>query len=510
MTQEFGTGPSAFQDTQKHAPGRVPKHDLDAEAALLSALMLDPDAAWPDVSAILTRDDFYSPANRLIYDAVGALSAAGTPVDALTVQSWLKARERLAEVGGDPYLARIIDKAPGLAMVNVVAYAKAVLACSRQRQAVALHQRLAAEGYGDVGDVDEWLQRADGEIHSLASGSGSSAMSYKPFRDVLRTTLQGIEASWRDGCGTKRILTGLPSLDEKLSMMEGDLIIVGARPGMGKTAFIGGMTTFAVNSDLWPEAEFAAWKGEQIGAALHTQEMSSDQIAMRLLCSEAKVDLSAIRRGHVGPGDWPLLSEAVQRLSPLPLWIDAKPGVSLDHIRKNVRALKRECERRTRETKQAQSLRLVVIDYLGLMKLDGRKGATKSEFVGDVTRGLKQLAGDEGVVVVLLAQLNRGLESRDNKRPVLSDLRDSGEIEQDADSILFLYRHGYYQKDYRQDLAEIIIAKQRNGPPERVLVKWTGAHTLFSELSDREKEDLRDEAMDEARKPKAMNGGKKW
>lgn len=507
MTQEFGQGPSVFQDHQKHPVGRVPKHDLDAEAAVLSALMLEPEVAWPDASSILTREDFYSPANRLIFDAVGALSTAGTPVDVLTVQSWLKSRERLAEIGGDPYLARIIDQAPAVA--HVVAYAQSVLACAKQRRAVAIHQRFAAEGYGDVGDVDVWTAKAELELAATAA-SGTSIMGYEPIRDVLRSTLQGIEASWRDGCGTRRILTGLESLDEKLSMMEGDLIIVGARPGMGKTAFIGGMTTFAVNPDLWNDAEFAAWKGEAIGAAIHTQEMPKDQIAMRLLCSEARVDLAAIRRGHVSGGDWDPLTKAAQKLSNLPLWIDAKAGITLDYIRKNVRTLKRECERRSRDLGQVHSLKLVVIDYLGLMRLDGRKGATKSELVGDVTRGLKQLAKDEELVIVLLSQLNRGLESRDNKRPVLSDLRDSGEIEQDADSILFLYRHGYYQKDYRQDLAEIIIAKQRNGPPERVLVKWTGAHTLFSELSPAEKDDLRQEAMDEAQPKNQLNGGKKW
>lgn len=490
---------------EPRASGPVPRQDLEAEMEILSAVMTEP-LTWQDVDGSIKASDFYSPANRQIFESFVALSAEGKPLDALTVQSWLKARERLAFVGGQTYLLRLVNRVAARAEVPV--RVAAVVACSRQRQTVALAQRVTAEGYGDVGDVDAWAARTESEFAAIARG-GTSVMGYEPIRDVLRSTLQGIEASWRDGCGTRRILTGLESLDEKLSMMEGDLIIVGARPGMGKTAFIGGMTTFAVNPDLWNDAEFAAWKGEAIGAAIHTQEMPKDQIAMRLLCSEARVDLAAIRRGHVAGGDWDPLTKAAQKLSSLPLWIDAKAGITLDYIRKNVRTLKRECERRSRELGQVHSLKLIVIDYLGLMRLDGRKGATKSELVGDVTRGLKQLAKDEGLVVVLLSQLNRGLESRDNKRPVLSDLRDSGEIEQDADSILFLYRHGYYQKDYRQDLAEIIIAKQRNGPPERVLVKWTGAHTLFSELSPAEKDDLRREAMDEAQ-PKKLNGGNKW
>lgn len=495
----------------------LPSQDLDAEAGVIGALFLidanQPDAslsAWATVSSILKPDDFYDPVHRRIYAAISGLRGQDKVVDSLTLSSWFKAKGETVEGGWNKRLGHILDSAPGLDLVSVLAYADNVKICSKKRQIVAFGQRLAGEGYGDVGDLDTWASRAEAELTAIARGS-SLAMSYEPIRDVLRTTLQGIEASWREGCGTRRILTGLESLDEKLSMTEGDLIIVGARPGMGKTAFIGGMTTFAVNPDLWSDADFAAWKSECVGAAIHSQEMPKEQIAMRLLCSEARVDLSAVRRGHVQGVDWDPLTKAAQKLSSLPLWIDAKAGITLDHIRKNVRTLKRECERRSRELGQVHSLKLIVIDYLGLMRLDGRKGATKSELVGDVTRGLKQLAKDEGLVVVLLAQLNRGLESRDNKRPVLSDLRDSGEIEQDADSVLFLYRHGYYQKDYRQDLAEIIIAKQRNGPPERVLVKWTGAHTLFSELSPAEKDALRSEAEDERQAPKKqLNGGKKW
>lgn len=485
--------------------GRVPRHDLDAEAAVLSALLLSPDA-WPDVSSVLVPADFYSPANRRIYEAVAALSEASEPVDFMTVSSWLKARERLVEIGGNPYLIRITDAAP--CVENLVAYAETVLACSRQRQAVALAQRVAAEGYGDVGDVDAWSQRVDGEFHALANG-GSPTLVYEPMRTVIRDEIGRLEASFRDGIGARRVLTGLPSLDEKFSMMEGDLIVVGARPGMGKTAFVGGVMVHAVNPDLWPQHELAAWGDEAIAAAMHTQEMPRGQIALRCLCTEAKVNLASLRLGKVDADDWPALAAASQRLSTLPLWIDDKAGVTLDYLRKNIRALKRECERRSRGQETKETLRLVVVDYLQLMRMDGRKGATKSELVGDVTRGLKQLAKDEGLVVILLSQLNRGLESRDNKRPLMSDLRDSGEIEQDADAVLFLYRHGYYDKAYRQDIAEIIVGKQRGGETPRVVVRWTGAHTQFSTFSPSEEAELRFEAEQE-RTTKPQKGAQGW
>ena len=488
--------------------GRIPRHDLDAEACVLSAL-LDSPGALPDVEPILAATDFYAPANGKIYEAVVALAAEGSPVDSQTVASWLKARGRLAEIGGVPYLVRILDAAPAVA--NVVAYAQSVLACSQQRRAVALCQRVAAEGYGDVGDVDSWIDTADESIHALACGGGQG-VSYQEIRTVMRDELRKVESAWRGGVGTKRILSGLPSLDEKLSMMAGDLIIVGARPGMGKTAFVGGMMAHAVSPSRWEEGDRQAWADETIAAAIHTQEMPAGQIALRLLCSEARVDLSALRRGHLRDDDWPALTASSQHLSTLPLWIDDKASVSLDYIRKSVRALRRECDKRSRADDKPTALRLLVIDYLQLMRFEGRKGATKSELVGDTTRGLKELAKDEGLVVVLLSQLNRGLESRDNKRPVLSDLRDSGEIEQDADAVLFLYRDGYYNKASRNpDIAEVIIAKQRNGPPDRVLVRWTGAHTLFSDLSPSEREQLRFEAETEKAEPKRSNSGaKSW
>ena len=325
----------------------------------------------------------------------------------------------------------------------------------------------------------------------------------------MRDELHKVEESWRSGTGVKRVTTGLASLDAKLSMQGGDLIIVGARPGMGKTAFVGGMMAHAVSPELWDPRDRAAWADETLAAAIHTQEMPKGQIALRLLCSEARVSLSDLRRGEMRGEDWPALTAASQRLSTLPLWIDDRAGVSIDYIRKNVRAFNRECEKRNRGEPKPTALRLLVIDYLQLMRFEGRKGATKSELVGDATRGLKTLAKEEGLVVVLLSQLNRGLESRDNKRPLMSDLRDSGEIEQDADAVIFLYRHGYYDKTARQDVAEIIIAKQRNGGDDRVVVKWTGAHTLFSELSDSEREQLRWEAEADA-PSKKKKSGERW
>jgi len=489
--------------------GQVPVHDLDAEAVVLSALMLDPDGkAWRQTQGVLAAENFYSPANRRIFEAITTLHAEEQPVDSGTVAALLKQRERLAGIGGVAFLARIIDDAPATSIVGV--HVGHIVRTARQRALVAVCQRVAAEGYSDVGDLDEWAGKAEAEVRAIAQG-GTNKAPYETVGAVLRTEFRRMEAEHRDGVGAKRLLTGLGTLDYCLTMSPGDLIIVGARPGMGKSAFIGGLATYVANQDIWPEVNFAPWRDEQPGALMFSLEMPKDQVAMRLLCSEAKVDLSRIRKERLRSEDWTELTNASKRLEHLPLWIDAKSGIGLDYVRTTVRTLKRECERLDTKGQPKKRLRLVVVDYLGLMKLAGRRDATKSELVGDITRGLKQLAKEEDVVIVLCCQLNRSLESRPNKRPVLSDLRDSGEIEQDADSILFLYRDGYYnQASKNPDIAEIIIAKQRNGPPGRVLVKWTGVYTLFSDLTAAEEADLRYEAQEETPTKKQLNGGKSW
>lgn len=499
---------SAWHDEER-SDAKVPVHDLDAEAIVLSALMLDPEGkAWRQAQGALPAEAFYKPAHRRIFEAIATLHAEEQPVDSGTVGALLKQRDRLAGIGGTTYLHKILDEAPGTSILGV--HIGHVVRTFRQRSLVAICQRGGAEGYGDVGDLDEWAGKLEAEVRVIAQG-GTNIAPYEQIGQVLRGEFRRMEAEYRDGVGAKRLMSGLGTLDQSLTMSPGDLIIVGARPGMGKSAFIGGLATYVANQDIWPEEDFAPWREEQPGALLFSLEMPKEQVAMRLLCSEAKVDLSRIRREKLRAEDWGPLTEASKRLQHLPLWIDAKAGIGLDYVRSTVRALKRECERTNAKDKPTKRIRLVVVDYLGLMKLAGRRDATKSELVGDITRGLKQLAKEEDLVIVLCCQLNRSLEARPNKRPVLSDLRDSGEIEQDADSILFLYRDGYYNKDSKNpDIAEVIVAKQRNGPPARVLVKWTGVYTLFSDLTAAEEADLRYEAQEETPPKRMTNGVKQW
>lgn len=483
----------------------APVHDLDAEAAVLSALMLDLGAnstveQWADVRDTLRAGDFFNQANRQIFEAVAALHANGLPVDTVTVASELQRRGRLIEIGGQSYLIRLCDAAPVATRAGV--YAAAVSTTARQRRMMALGQRIAAEGHQDVGDVDEWVAKIEVEVRTIAQGGASSA-TYETVGEVLKGAVQKLEDDWRNGTQPQRVTTGISSLDEKLTMTAGDLIVVGARPGMGKTALVGGAAIWMASSATWPKDLQAAWAAEDPAVLVFSQEMPKEQIALRCLCSDARVDLSAMRRGHVEGDDWKKLVGSSQRLSTLPLWIDDKPGISTDYVRKTIRSLKRDLKRTDVPGELPRTLRLVIVDYLQLMKLTGSKNATKSELVGNTTRALKCLAKEEDLVIILLSQLNRSVETRDNKRPTLSDLRDSGEIEQDADAVVFLYRDGYYNKDSRHpNVAEAIIAKQRNGGEGRVVMQWEGRYTLFSELSESDKLQLRNEAVEQPKKSK--------
>lgn len=493
---------------------KVPVHDLDAERAVLASLMVElsyshPNDRWADIGPVLKADDFQNSANGRIYEAIGALHATGELVDLVTVASELRKRERLADVGGVAYLSQLnADAAP--TPERAIAYANIVARTARQRRLVSVCQRIAAEGYEDVGNIDEWAAKAEADVRAASEG-GVTKLSCEPIGEVLKGELTDLEEDWRRGTPPRRVTTGIPELDRRLTMMDGDLIVVGARPGMGKTALIGGASVWMASSGLWPKDLQDAWAEEDPASLVFSQEMPKGQIALRCLCSSARVDLSGLRRGHMEPGDWEKLARKAQDLSSVPLWIDEKPGISTDYVRKTIRSLKRELKRTDLPNALPRTLRLVVIDYLQLMKLTGRKDATKSELVGNVTRTLKEIAKEEKLVIILLSQLNRSVEARENKRPTLADLRDSGEIEQDADAVVFLYRDGYYHKDSKHpDIAEAIIAKQRNGGEARALMRWEGRYTLFSELSESEREQLQHEAEDQAHRPKASKGTRTW
>jgi replicative DNA helicase len=468
--------------------GRVPPHDLDAEAAVLSAVLLSREAL-DRVLEILKPEHFYSDANGRIYEAAQELALAGTPIDITTVASYLRDRERLAQIGGAGYLAQMADATPAVAHVG--AHAAVVYEKWRLRRLIAVCQKVAAEGYGDVGIVQEFIDGAEQSIYELARTASTSAV--QPLAVVLRAAFQQITAAAERGDRITGISTGYERLDAKTAGLHaGDLSIVAARPGMGKTSFV---LNLGVNVAS-PRTVSSPGPGEQghgverqdpgFGVCVFSLEMPREQLATRMVCSEGRVDLGRLRQGYLQPDDWRRLTEAASYLSSLPIWIDDTPAIGILELRAKVRRIQAEYNREATATSAERRIGLVVIDYLQLMK--GRDGVnSREQEISEISRGLKQLAKELSVPVIALSQLNRAVETRTtkDKRPQLSDLRESGAIEQDADMIIFIYRDEYYNAETTNSkgIAELIIAKQRNGPTGKVLTRFTASCTRFDNLA---------------------------
>ncbi|MFZ5890342.1 MAG: replicative DNA helicase [Myxococcota bacterium] len=469
--------------------GRVPPNDLDAEAAVLSAVLLDSNA-FDQVQETLQAEHFYADANRRIFEAVVDLQNSGRPVDIVSVAGYLRDRNRLEQIGGTPYLAQLSDATPAVA--HVAAHAQAVREKWRLRQLIATCQRFAAEGYATPPDVQKFIDSAEQAVFDIARTPEGTTV--EPVRDAVVRAFKILEEAERRGGGVTGIPTGFTRFDRQCSGLHaGDLYIVAARPGMGKTSFV---LNLALNVAA-TKAQKSRSNGEDYfepeveelgyGVLFCSLEMPKEQLAARLLASEAQVDMSKIRSGSMTREDWSRLTEAASRLARLPLWLDDTPALTLLDLRAKIRRLQAEVSRGESSTK-AQGLGLVVIDYLQLMQ--GRKDAgSREQEISELSRGLKQLAKEMRLPVIALSQLNRAVETRTtkDKRPQLSDLRESGAIEQDADCIIFIYRDEYYFKDSEaKGVAEIIVAKQRNGPTGTVLTKFTSEFTRFDNLEAEE------------------------
>ncbi|MEJ7730165.1 MAG: replicative DNA helicase [Polyangiaceae bacterium] len=483
MLQQQGRGPRRPQKLEPPIiAGRVPPHDLDAEAAVLSAILLDRDAL-DRVLELLKPEHFYSDANGKVFEGCQALALAATPIDIVNVASWLRDREVLAQIGGAGYLAQLSDATPAVA--HVAAHARIVYEKWRVRQLIAQCQRIAAEGYGDVGTVQEFIDGAEQAVYDLARTADSTAT--QPLATVLKAAFEQISKAAERGDRITGISTGYEKLDAKTAgLHDGDLTIVAARPGMGKTSFV---LNLAVNVAS-PRTVTTPGPGEDDGqsgdrhepghgVAVFSLEMPREQLATRMVCSEGRVDLGKLRQGYLQPDDWRRLTEAASYLSSLPIWIDDTPALGMLELRAKVRRIQAEYARIGR-------LGLVVIDYLQLMK--GRDGVnSREQEISEISRGMKQLAKELRVPVIALSQLNRAVETRNtkDKRPQLSDLRESGAIEQDADTICFIYRDEYYNPETTnaKGIAELIIAKQRNGPTGKVLTRFTASCTRFDNLA---------------------------
>lgn len=467
---------NAAHDIRPAAPrspaGRVPPHDLDAEAAVLSACMLH-SAAVDEVRALLAPEDCYSDANGRILATVYDLHDAGQPVDVVTIASALRTREALAKVGGTPYLGQLADATPAVA--HVVAHARAVVEAARRRRMIATCQRIAAEGYGDVGSTAEWLAASQAAVETAATSAADQPGAW--MADALRTAFEDIQAAAARG-GILGYSTGLRDLDRRLGgLCPGDLTIVGARPGMGKTSLVLRILEAVAEQER---------DGERLGSLLFSLEMPREQIARRQAFTRARVNAEPLKAGRdIGAQAWADLTRAAQELVRLPLFIDDRAGLSPQAIRAQARAVRADM------AKRGVRLGVIGVDHLGLM--NGRaglgRGASREEAVAECSKALKALAKDLGVHVVALCQLNRNVEAagRKDRRPGLADLRESGSVEQDADNVVLLYRDDYYNPESRdRGVCEALIEKQRAGSTGVERLAFTAWCTRFDDLDGRQ------------------------
>ncbi len=448
-----GTWRDAVTDSLK-----VPPHSIEAEQSVLGGLMLD-NEAWLQVVERVIEGDFYRRDHSEIFRAIEALANDGKPYDVVTLAEWLQQNEQLETIGGLQYLAQLSENTPSAA--NIAAYADIVRERSVLRSLVRIGTDIADSGYRTEGrSADELLDSAERMVFAIAERESRGKRGFRRVKDLLVDALDRIDLLFQRDNPITGVATGFYEVDTMTSGLQpADLVIVAGRPSMGKTAF-------AVNI-----AQHAAIK-ESLPVAMFSMEMPSEQLAMRMLSSLGRIDQHKIRTGKLGDDDWPRLTHAVGILSEVNMYIDDTPALSPGELRTRCRRLARE-----------HGLGLVVVDYLQLMQVHGSKENRATE-ISEISRSLKALAKELNVPVMALSQLNRSLEQRQDKRPVMSDLRESGAIEQDADVIMFIYRDEVYDEDsVDKGIAEIIIGKQRNGPIGTRKLRFFGEYTTFENLA---------------------------
>ena len=438
----------------------LPPQSIEAEESLLSAILLDNNTLL-DVVEVLAVADFYRTAHQKIYAAIIELFDKGEPIDLVTLANNLKEKGQLEGVGGASYLARLVDAVP--LAVNAQHYAKIIADKASLRRLIEKANAIAKRCYDDRGNVDDVIDFAEASIFEISERKTSQS-----FYPISRLIIRNIE-TLEENQGNKSLVTGVPMgfglLDNLTSgLQKSDLIILAARPSMGKTALA---LNIARNAAV----------DSQIPVAIFSLEMSKEQLSLRMLCAEARLDSSRLRGGFFSMADWHRLTDAAGILSESPIYIDDSPSLSAMEIRAKARRLKMD-----------KNIGLVIIDYLQLMK--ARAGAERRDLeISEISRSLKALAKELEIPVLAISQLNRMLEQRNDKRPRLSDLRESGALEQDADVVAFIYRDELYNQDENNPLkgiAEIILAKQRNGPTGKVKLTFLDAYTRFENLAPEE------------------------
>ena len=448
--------------------GRVPSANLDAEAAVICACLLDDSKrALDDTRNVLSAADFYADANRRIYEAILQLDAEGKPFDAVTVAQRLRDQNRLAQVGGMPYLAQLSDATPAVAPGGE--HARIVADKARPRRGVAVAQRLVAAGYGEQPDVGKWALDAAQELADVAS-AGIAKDPAETFAELIPAALEESSRRSRQGVSISGLDTGWTEYTKMLcGLMRGKFHAVGGRPGMGKTGFALGLGLNVAAQDL--------------GVVFASAEMSKQELAFRALAVEADVDGRRLQTGNLNQGEWARVSAASARLKKLPISIVPCAGWTVGQVRGAVRSERAKLSARGFDTA------LVVADYIQLFDGEREKGESREAEVARITRRFTWMADEFNVAFVGLSQLNRSLEARGNKnkRPTMADLRESGGIEQDSFSVSLLYREDYYDRTSEwAGTAEVIVDKNRNGPTGTVRLAYRAASTRFSNLETRE------------------------
>ena len=438
--------------------GKVPPHDIEAEQAVIGSMLTDSDAVSSSIE-VLKEEDFYREDNRIIYSAMLNLYNRAEPIDLITLKSELESMGKFDKVGGYEYLSALPDKVPTTA--NVVKYIKIVEEKSTLRNLIKTANEIIEMGYDPTEEIEDVMECAEKKIFNIMQDKNQKG--YEAIKDILVDSFTELEELYNRKGHITGVPTGFVDLDYRLAGLHGsELILVAARPAMGKSAFALNIATNAALRGNTPVAVFSL-------------EMSSKQMTNRILCSEAMVDSNKVKTGKLEDEDWSKLAEAIGPLSETGIYIDDTPGISIMEIRARCRKLKIE-----------KHIGLVVIDYLQLIQGSNKRNGSREQEISEISRSLKILAKELEVPVIALSQLSREAEKRQDHRPMLSDLRESGAIEQDADIVMFLYRDDYYDKESKkQNVAEVIIAKNRGGSTGTVELGWLGSYTKFVNLERR-------------------------
>ncbi|MEJ7820515.1 MAG: replicative DNA helicase [Rubrobacteraceae bacterium] len=451
--REVQSGPDA---------ARVPPHDLEAERAVIGAMLIS-ETAVSAVAEKVEATDFYSETHRVIYVSMMKLYSRGEPIDQLTLTNELRSSGEFDRVGGRAYVFQIVESVPTAA--NAGRYADIVRGKALLRSVIDAGSRISEDAFREPEDVSEALDAAEQLIYGISNRSLRDHLS--PVSELAPGALEMIQRLYEQEGEVTGVETGFEDLDKLTTgFHKSDLVVLAARPAMGKTAM-------ALNA-IWHAA------GEKKApVAIFSLEMSKEQLVQRLISQTTRIPTQSLRSGNVKAEDWPKLLHGVAEVSKAPIWIDDTAGVSLMEMRAKTRRLASQLN-----AAGGPPLALIVVDYLQLMIGNGREN--RQQEIAEISRGLKVLARDLDVPVLAIAQLSRAVEARHDKRPMLSDLRDSGAIEQDADMVMFLYRDEYYNPDSDdKGIAEVIVGKHRNGPTGKIQLAWLEQYTKFASLARR-------------------------